>query len=543
MPEDFSKINDIKNVKSIFIQFMPFFYKKRNFLKVLSICAYRIPKEHRKDIFKKNIKLNDDYYETKFLFKRGLRFFTRGKYSYFINIYSGKINVNSLVTYGPQNLLTLSFKKDDVEFVLPVVYNIIYLTRYLGMSGKVNRINDDLVCYFRQTQKNGTSVTVRKPNVTDRFNIKCKIFFAKILSLFMGKNKRILLYEKECQKYEESSSVLYEKLVDEGYNNAYYLIDRNSKHNQLIQDKYLKNIIYAHSFKHYLNFFRCQKFIGTESVPHSVELRAANSFITKKIINKNYRHVFLQHGVMYMVSLSAKGRSYFIKGKEMPLDAKIVVSSQLEAEHFIDLGGFEQDDLYITGLPFYDRTIKKPDADKIVVMLTWRSWEYNTLASNYKEANYYKMTKNIIDNIPKKYQEKVCVLPHPLILDKFRKTDLGHLIPDMISYDKILEETALLITDYSSIAYSAFYRGANVIFCFQELEECMKEYQGHLMLNEKNIFGDISYNYKDLNKLVENNYLKPQTSTHQKRYKKIVEFDDNKNTERLISMLKKDKFI
>ena len=28
--------------------------------------------------------------------------------------------------------------------------------------------------------------------------------------------------EKNSSKYEESASVLYEKLIDDGYNNAYY---------------------------------------------------------------------------------------------------------------------------------------------------------------------------------------------------------------------------------------------------------------------------------------------------------------------------------
>ena len=84
---------------------------------------------------------------------------------------------------------------------------------------------------------------------------------------------------------------------------------------------------------------------------------------------------------------------------------------------------------------------------------------------------------------------------------------------------KILEETKLLITDYSSISYSAFYRGANIIFCWEELEACMKEYQSHLMLNEDNAFGDISYDFSDIKELVKNNYLSHQSKNYQNRYK------------------------
>ena len=100
-----------------------------------------------------------------------------------------------------------------------------------------------------------------------------------------------------------------------------------------------------------------------------------------------------------------------------------------------------------------------------------------------------------------------------------------------------------MITDYSSIAYSAFYRGANIIFAWEELEECMQQYKSHLMLNEDNVFGDISYKYDDIKNLVENNYLKEQKTKYVKRYKRIVEFNDSKNTDRLIQMLKNDKII
>ena len=258
---------------------------------------------------------------------------------------------------------------------------------------------------------------------------------------------------------------------------------------------------------------------------------------------KHNRFVFLQHGVMYMVSLDSKERTAFIKGKSMPRTAKIVVSSELEAKHFTDLGGFDINDLYISGLPAYDKNIKNDDADHITIMPTWRPWDFNVLESDYKKSSYYKMIMNMIKSVPKKYKDKIYLLPHPLIKERFANTDLAYLIPDEISYDKVLEKTSLLITDYSSISYSAFYRGSNVIFCWMEKDECMEHYGAHLMLNEKNTFGDVCYDYKELGKLIEKNYLKPQTKHHKNNYSKIVEFHDGKNTERLVNFLKRDKII
>jgi len=542
MKDSIKNIKSIKDIKSIFVNIFPIFFKTKNEIGIFSMCAYRLPKENKKNIFNKYLQVHEEEFEIKTIFKKGFGL-SIGSYIYYFNIYKVSIDVNKMIYYPPQNLCTMIFKNKNKKIELPIVYNLIYYSKYLGKVGKLYK-NNNLVCYFRQTRMNSIGITIRNNNVTDSFKEKLKIFFAKLLSLLTPKSNIILLYEKESNKYEESASVVYESLIDKGYNNCYFIIRKDSKHVSFIKEKYRKNIIWAYTFKHYYYFFKCNKFIGTETIPHSIELRAANKYISKKMINKKYKQVFLQHGVMYMVALNPTSRSAFLKGGgEMPKDAKIVVSSKLEKEHFTKLGGFEDNDLYITGLPFYDRTIKDVNADKIVIMLTWRSWEYNILESNYKKSRYYNMVKKIIENIPEEYKNKLLFLPHPLIFDKFKNTDLNKWIPDVLSYDKILEDTALLITDYSSIAYSAFYRGSNVIFCFEELEDCMKQYESYLMLNEKNIFGDISYNYNDIYTLVKNNYLRPQKEKYKNRYKKIVEFHDGKNTNRLIDCLKKDKFI
>ena len=542
MNDDLNKIKTFKDLKNIFVNLFPIFFRRKNKIGLISLCCYRYEKIYQKEKFDRYLYVRKKYYPIKFLLGKGIKINGR-KYSYFFNISKISIDASDLKQCPPQNLCVVRFINENRVLKFPVVYNAIYYNKYIGVTGPIYKYpNSDLVCYFRQTRMNSIAVTVRNRNVTDSMSMSIKIFFAKILSFLTLKKDIILLYEKESNKYEESARTVYERLIDLGYKNVYFVIRKTSNHIGFIDNKYKNNIIYSFTFKHFYYFFKCHKFIGTETVPHSIELRTKNSLLMRKMIKKNYRMVFLQHGVMYMIALNPSSRGAFLKGgNEMPLDAKVVVSSKLEREHFIKLGGFSKSDLYISGLPFYDRTIKKPDADKIVIMLTVRIWEMNLLESNYKESKYYQMICSILDNIPDEYKNKVYVLPHPLLLDKFKKSDIS--VPEIISYDKILEDTALLITDYSSIAYSAFYRGANVIFCWEELKECMKHYKSHLMLNSKNVFGDVSRNYSDLPKLIEKNYMVKQSLKNKKRYEKIVEFHDNKNTDRLIKMLKKDKFI
>ena len=108
-----------------------------------------------------------------------------------------------------------------------------------------------------------------------------------------------------------------------------------------------------------------------------------------------------------------------------------------------------------------------------------------------------------------------------------------------------MKETKVLITDYSSIAYDAYYRGANVIFYWEEKDECLENYgpSTKLMLNKDNVYGDVCYSSDELSKVFEKNYLQGQTETYLKRYRKIVQYNDGKNTERLVDFLKKDEII
>lgn len=458
-----------------------------------------------------------------------------------INAYKIEIPIEDTLKTDIQNKIILKYKNFDEG---RIIYNVFDLKKGKNKNSKVIMYNNRSI-YLRQTAKNTMYLTIREISHYDYIKNKFKLGLGYLLSKLMLKKDFALLFEKESERYEESASVLYEKLIDMGYKNVYYIINKENPALEKIKDKYKKNILYKNTLKHIIYFFKCKKFIGTESLGHAIQLRAGNKLIADKINAKNLMYVFLQHGVMYMVSLSSDLRTGFQK---MPIKLhKIVTSSELEAKHFTDLGGFDRSDLYVCGLPKFDTATRNKNADKIVVMPTWRRWEANLASSNYEETKYYKMIQRIVSAIPKKLKEKVIILPHPLMLKEIKNNkEYKKYIPEgEFTYDEILKQCALLITDYSSIAYDAFYRGSNVIFYWEEKEECMKEYgeKTILMLNEKNVFADVCYNKNELEKIIEKNYTNAQTKENKKKFKKIVEYDDNKNTERLIEMLKKDGVI
>ena len=436
-------------------------------------------------------------------------------------------------------------KKDEEAGIVPGTMYYSAADRRTG-KGKTGRLyfEGDKTVFFRQTRKNTVYLTVRK---TDRYDLPEGINAVEEAvekARKLGPSDMVLMYEKNCERFEESASVLFRNLIDIGYDNVYYILDTESPAYDLVEEKYRPFIIPKDSFSHLVSFFRCSKFVGTETVGHALSLRSSNKHIIQKVQDSDLAHVFLQHGVMYMVSLDSEMRAEF-RSIERKL-YRVVVSSQKEADHFIELGGFDPRELYVTGLAKFDTAFRNEGADRIVIMPTWRRWEINDAENRFEETGYYKLLKEMVDAIPIAYKDKVIVLPHPLMrqyLDKDTAASSmkGCFPPENKTYDEILRDCDILITDYSSIAYDAFYRGAKVIFCWRDLDDCMERYGGaHLMLDKDSAFGDVCMTAEELSKAVRRAAEGTRPEEYEKRYKEIVAFSDGRNTDRIIDHLIKD---
>ena len=402
----------------------------------------------------------------------------------------------------------------------------------------------DKVMYFRQTVNNKLWFVVRPENLYDSTGQRLRVFAAWVLAKIKGPSDEVLMFEKESSRYEESASVLYEELIDQGYENIRYIINEGNPQTADLPEKYRKHLLMKDSFAHLVAFLRCTKFVGTENIDHAMQLRAANRHLMAKMQSRDLTQVFLQHGVMYMVSLDADMRVFFLNHDLERYRA--VVSSEAEAMHFVLLGGFRREDMYVTGLAKFDRSIRREDADLIMIMPTWRRWETNLAQRDFEATGYYQMLERMVSGIPEHLREKIVIKPHPLMEEMMQReqTGLARYLRPELSHNDTLERTRLLITDYSSIAYDAFYRGSNVIFYWEEKEECMRRYgNAHLMINEYNIFGDICYDADQLAKVIEKNYNETQLPLYRRRYGRLVAFHDNRNTQRIIDKLKEDGII
>jgi hypothetical protein len=469
-------------------------------------------------------------------------------------IYKLDIPYKNILNAGVHNDLYISAVNDDgVGYKKHFKYISFMPTKpSILWHGPIKKFpKKNISTYFRQGAKNFVYLTAKEINVTDKFSQRFVIALAFILSRILFFVKTIVLFEKNSSEYQASASVMFEKLIDEGYRRVYFILDRDFKDEYEIDKKYKKNIVWKYSFKHYLVFFMSKLYLSSESIFHGTELRTINRFIHFHVLwTKNkIPYIFLQHGVMYMVRLDAQYRWAFKFGRMFRENARVVVSSELEAKHFMEYADFPRENLYVTGLAQWDRvgydSLDK-EANSIMVLPTWRHWELAEARVNPTETGYYRLMERIVRNVPEEYRDKIMLVPHPLFIEYFKDTELSQYLPkDYKNWISLLNRTKLFITDYSSLAYFAFYKGCNVIFDWSDLDECMeKGYKGALMLNEENTIGDIVYDEdSDLSNLVKRNMTEDRREKYVGNYSKIVEFKDGHNADRIVKKLKEDGFL
>ena len=401
--------------------------------------------------------------------------------------------------------------------------------------------------FFRHAYPNKMSLTVRQINPTDRPKGRALVECASLLARIRPYDNAIVLFEKNASRYEESASVLFESLMDSGLDDVWFVLDKRTEYFEHVPDRYRTHIVDRNSLKHYRLFFSAKTFIGTEMLVHCAELTTSNKKIAKRLESPALNYVFLQHGVMYMVSLDSESRTFFKPRKTTSGLYRVVVSSEAEKRHFIDRAGYDDEMLYVCGLPKFDRCSLVPGADLVTVMPTWRPWEANAARVAFAETGYYRFLARIIESIPCELADKLVVLAHPLFAQYLAGQDVPFMDKlDFTShYSDILAHTKVLVTDYSSIAYDAFYRGSNVVFDWSDKDECMRHYgpSTELMIDEETAFGAVVHTNEELTRFVREAYGSDQSDVHKERYQQIVQFHDGCNTQRLISMLRRDELL
>ena len=335
---------------------------------------------------------------------------------------------------------------------------------------------------------------------------------------------------------------------------AYFVIEKNSSDfNRL---KKLGDVLNIDSDKYLYKFLNSDKIITSMSINWPI-----NPFNEDEKYMKDLFHfdkVFLQHGItqndvsMYLNRL-VKNYSLFVTATKK--EFKSILSKNY---------GYYLNNIILTGFPRYDylenmRNIVKVKK-QIIIIPTWRKNIRGTRekitsksihSDEFKFTEFFKFYNNLINekklhSAMKKNNYTGIFCLHPsfsLQYIDFTKNKYFSII-EKCDYQKLLLESSLLVTDYSSIFFDFAYLKKPVIYTQFDYDEFRKyHYKEGYFSYYRDGFGpvckDNESTIKEIIYEIENNCIL------RKKYliniKKFFTFTDKKNSERLFKKIMENK--
>ena len=364
--------------------------------------------------------------------------------------------------------------------------------------------------------------------------------FFKIYTIIRRKKIWLIM---ESENTARDNGYFFFKYLKENHPeiNSYYVIEKTCPDYEKVK-KY-GNIIQYGSIKHWIYYLAAWYNISSQ--------KSANPcytvfYIIHVILGLYKNRVFLQHGItkddaewLYYKNCKFK---YFICG------------AKREYEFIKEKFGYPEGNVIYTGFPRFDNLYNNNvNKKQILIMPTWRNWlgrVTNSLGEKqifektefYKNWNGFLNNKDFIEYIEKN-DLKVLFYPHiqmQKFLDKFEiKSKNIEILTPKTDIQTVLKESALMITDYSSVYMDFAYMEKPVIyFQFDYKEYRKKQYQDGYYSYENDGFGPVC---NQINELV-SSFIDINENGLEKKYIKrmndFFELKDQKNCERIYKYLR-----
>ena len=381
------------------------------------------------------------------------------------------------------------------------------------------------------------------------FLLRLIVFFTKEI-----KKMDLWIFIDRLDKADDNAEVLYEYCMRQrdGIKKV-FLINDSSKDYERLRKRF--NVVPYGTYKAKLLMILADKIISSHvDVPMRYPF-AGNGYILRSF--SEFKFIFLQHGVI-KDNLSDWLNKY---NKNIQL---FITSTKKEYESIIKEDyGYTSDVVKLTGLPRYDRLNDK-SLNQIVIMPTWRNSLVNDMNSSgereyspeFKTTTYYNQYNMLINDtrlidIAKTKGIKILFMPHPNMqcqINDFCINDMIEIVSYDVSYNKIICESKMLITDYSSIAFDFAYMRKPIVYHQFDYIDVFKEQSSHIYKKgyfdyETMGFGPVSYNYEDtINYIL--NYINNDfkiNKLYSDRADSFFEFKDKKNCERVYEEIRRMK--
>ncbi len=267
-------------------------------------------------------------------------------------------------------------------------------------------------------------------------------------------------------------------------------------------------------------------------------------------ILKNKR-VFLQHGITKDLA-----ELFFYPNTKMRL---FICGAKPEYDYVCAKFGYPKGYVRYTGFARFDHLLKPHNIKKQVLLApTWRRWLYRTSSNpyentgnNFYDSDYVKtyrefLTDSKLERILEENDFELVFFPHRNMTSLFEEgIETGkhiHLMNwRMIDLQKLLMESACMITDYSSTAMDFAYMKKPLVYYQFDEERFRKEHfeEGYFHY-ERDGFGPVVKTKEDLLRYLEQMIQHPQSiaELYQERTAAFFPLRDRRNCERIYYAVK-----
>ena len=389
--------------------------------------------------------------------------------------YDNVLSFNLALAFTEHVKLSLSsFYKANKNYIMNLKHNTFYISPC--SIGAVKNLEKENIAYLENE-----SADEYGPKLEDYKEIIAlrQEYLSKYPNFsFKTRNKEIYLFQDRIDVADDNAYHLFNYACSVSDDvEKYFVLSRQSK--QFDKLSRIGNVVEYGSFKHKLLMLFADKIITTH--PYDTVI---NPFLgetdQRPLISGllNYKMYWLQHGV----TKDNISDWMFKYQKDLSL---IVTVSDEESKSFLEEGyGYDKAIIQNLGFPRFDN-LEKNDNKQILIIPTWRKnitgnkgiFTGSTYCDN---LNSFLNSSKLLSMIEKGY--KIAFKPHPELLNfvkeagdvtEERFVDLFD-IPDEIyvalneSYQDLLNNSSVLITDYSSVFFDFAYLKKPVIYYHPE---------------------------------------------------------------------------
>lgn len=338
---------------------------------------------------------------------------------------------------------------------------------------------------------------------------------AVILYLLFGWIYRLqniwLVHEKYAETAQDNGFYFFRYAYEHKYRQKVYFVIKKESPDYRFVKPMKSRVVEFMSIKHLFLLLACSKIVASESKGHGYAWRVSRGWIKPAMNHKTF--IFLQHGVLGLKKID---NTFAAKG--MNRASLFVTSSNFEREIVKQYFGYSEDEVIVTGLARWDNLHGKITAsagNNILFMPTWRNWLEEVTDDEFLDSEYFKvysslMKSQVLNDWLTKNDTTLNFYIHPKFaqfMSHFKTTSdkINIIFFGEQPLNQLLMEAKLLITDYSSIAFEAFYQNKATLF-FQFDRKKYLELQGSYMDLEKELFGPSACDEEELLEMLDDMY-------------------------------------